>query len=210
MAKKKYYAVRKGRSVGIFDTWDECKAQVTGYSSAEYKSFTNIDDAKAFIDGETSEAQIDDTGDVEVKEGQTLIRAYVDVSLDRRTRRYAGGVVILVGDEEIEISEMGNDKTLVSMHNVAGELLGAIKAMEWVANSGIENPQLVIYHDYEGIHKWASGDWKANKEGTQSYVKTYNRYASIFDIRFVKVKAHSGDKYNEIADQLAKKALDLI
>ena len=27
------------------------------------------------------------------------------------------------------------------------------------------------------------------------------------DIRFVKVKAHAGNKYNELADRLAKKAL---
>lgn len=210
MAKKKYYAVRKGRKTGIFDTWDECKAQVTGYSSAEYKSFTQKEEAEQFVLGDEKRIEIDEKGDTEAKEGYTLIKAYVDGSFDRRTRRYGGGAIILVGNEEIEISEMGNERELVSMHNVAGELLGAIRAMEWVSKSGIEKPQLVIYHDYEGIHKWASGDWKANKEGTQSYVRIYNKYASEFDIQFVKVKAHSGDKYNEIADQLAKKALDLI
>ena len=30
------------------------------------------------------------------------------------------------------------------------------------------------------------------------------------DIKFVKVKGHSGDKYNDIADKLAKKALGII
>ena len=36
----KYYAVKNGRKIGIFETWDECKAQVEGFSGAEYKSFT--------------------------------------------------------------------------------------------------------------------------------------------------------------------------
>ena len=26
---KKFYAVRKGRKIGIFTTWDECRAQYT-------------------------------------------------------------------------------------------------------------------------------------------------------------------------------------
>lgn len=40
MAKKqKFYVVWKGRKTGIFTSWDECAAQVTGYPDAEYKSF---------------------------------------------------------------------------------------------------------------------------------------------------------------------------
>ena len=35
----KIYAVRKGRKTGIFQTWDETKEQVDGFSGAEYKSF---------------------------------------------------------------------------------------------------------------------------------------------------------------------------
>ena len=45
----KYYAVKNGRKIGIFETWDECKAQVDGYSGAEYKSFTAEADALAFM-----------------------------------------------------------------------------------------------------------------------------------------------------------------
>ena len=39
MAKKKFYAVRQGRKIGMFLTWDECKKQVMGYPGAIYKSF---------------------------------------------------------------------------------------------------------------------------------------------------------------------------
>ena len=39
MAKKKFYVVWKGHKTGIFTTWDECSAQVSGYSGAAYKSF---------------------------------------------------------------------------------------------------------------------------------------------------------------------------
>ncbi|HMY85263.1 MAG TPA: ribonuclease H family protein [Saprospiraceae bacterium] len=47
MAKKKpkFYVVWKGRNVGIFDTWDDCKAQVFGFEGAQYKSFDSREEA---------------------------------------------------------------------------------------------------------------------------------------------------------------------
>ena len=41
MTKQKFYVVWKGRKTGVFSTWKECSAQVTGYTGAEYKSFEN-------------------------------------------------------------------------------------------------------------------------------------------------------------------------
>ncbi len=39
MAKVKYYGVKRGLVPGVYTSWDECKAQVDGFSGAEYKSF---------------------------------------------------------------------------------------------------------------------------------------------------------------------------
>ena len=47
----KYYAVKNGRKIGIFESWDECKLQVDGFSGAEYKSFTKKEEAKAYLEG---------------------------------------------------------------------------------------------------------------------------------------------------------------
>ena len=46
---KKFYAVAKGRKAGIFETWDECKAQVDGFSASRYKSFKTRQEAVAFL-----------------------------------------------------------------------------------------------------------------------------------------------------------------
>jgi len=70
--------------------------------------------------------------------------------------------------------------------------------------------EIIIYHDYEGIAKWCLGEWKTNKEGTKAYKEYYNSLKDKVNIRFVKVKGHSNDKYNDMADMLAKKALGLI
>ena len=46
MPKQKYYVVWKGRKTGVFTTWQECSAQVTGFNGAEYKSFENREAAE--------------------------------------------------------------------------------------------------------------------------------------------------------------------
>jgi ribonuclease HI len=208
---KKYYAVRQGLTKGIFMTWAECQASTKGYSGAEFKSFKTLNEAEAYLDTDQA-SQIEDVNIIDGNNGNddVIARAYVDGSYDHRTKRYAGGAVIIIGEEEIHIYEAGDDTELAAMRNVAGELLGAIRAMEWVYNHkdaiGIE--KLIIYHDYEGIAKWATKGWEAKKKGTQQYVTKFNEFSTSFEIDFVKVLAHSGDYYNELADQLAKKALD--
>ena len=49
MSKKKYYAVKVGKTPGIYFTWADCSAQVTGYKGAKFKSFTTIEEALEFI-----------------------------------------------------------------------------------------------------------------------------------------------------------------
>lgn len=45
-----YYAVRKGRKPGIYETWAECEAQVKKFTGAQFKKFSTQSEAQAFID----------------------------------------------------------------------------------------------------------------------------------------------------------------
>ncbi|KAJ3972292.1 ribonuclease H-like domain-containing protein [Lentinula raphanica] len=51
MAKSKdgYYAVRKGRVIGVYTTWNECEQQVKGYTGAAFKKFFSKAEAEAFV-----------------------------------------------------------------------------------------------------------------------------------------------------------------
>lgn len=53
MAKKKqkYYTVWKGHNTGVFDNWNDCKAQIKDYQGALYKSFPTFEAAKAAFKG---------------------------------------------------------------------------------------------------------------------------------------------------------------
>lgn len=215
---KKFYAVRKGRKTGIFTTWDECKSQVHGFPCAEYKSFLTLEDAKAFMQlGMEGENQLPFEDEKEEKPSSESLSqtatepelvAYVDGSFDQSTKQFSYGMVILENGEEKTFYKKFSDPSLVSMRNVAGEIMGARAAMEYaIANN---KKRLVIYHDYEGIAKWPLGLWKANKEGTIAYKAYYDEAKTKVSIRFQKVTGHSGDKYNDYADQLAKQALGLV
>ena len=46
----KFYAVKEGRIPGIYLNWEECKAQVNGYSGAVYKSFSSKSEAHSFME----------------------------------------------------------------------------------------------------------------------------------------------------------------
>lgn len=194
--KQKFYAVRNGHKIGVFDTWDECKASVDGFSGAEYKSFKTYDEAIAFVRGENIGADIHDG-----------VAAYVDGSFNAGTNVFACGVVMLVNGEEITFNQAYDDAELAKMRNVAGEICGSILAMRYCIKNSIDT--LHLYYDYEGIEKWCTGVWKTNKPGTQRYKEFYDSVKDTLTVVFHKVKGHSGDKYNDMADALAKEAANI-
>ena len=200
---KKYYAVRAGRKTGVFTTWDECKSAVSGFSGAAYKSFTNKDDALDFVNGSIKEVK-----NKEEDEKQSEAFAYVDGSYDDTTKSYSYGMVMMHKEEKLHFFKKFEQDDMSDMRNVAGEIEGSMAAMKYCMDHNIKS--ISIFYDYEGIEKWCNGDWKAKKEGTKRYVKFYEDVSKYVDVDFIKVKGHSGDKYNDLADELAKRALGLI
>ena len=49
--KKKYYTVWKGHHTGVFESWNDCKAQIKDFQGAQYKSFATFDAAKKALKG---------------------------------------------------------------------------------------------------------------------------------------------------------------
>jgi len=49
--KKKYYTVWKGHHTGVFESWDDCKAQIKDFQGAQYKSFATFEAAKKALKG---------------------------------------------------------------------------------------------------------------------------------------------------------------
>ena len=203
---KKYYAVRVGKTPGIYLTWDDCKAMVDGYPGAKYKSFSNIAEAEAFLEGAAYQQQLDKPA---VETAQTQVTnqeayAFVDGSYNVVTKVYGYGGFLVADGTKYILQGSGLDEEMAAMRNVAGEILGSMAAVNKALELGLS--QLNIYYDYNGIEMWATGAWKRNKAGTIAYYEFMQSIKDKIDVRFMKVKGHSGIEGNEEADRLAKEA----
>lgn len=49
----KYYAVKKGRHPGIYNTWEECQNEVNQFKNAQFKSFTSKEEAWNYLNENT-------------------------------------------------------------------------------------------------------------------------------------------------------------
>ena len=198
----KFYAVKNGYHTGIYNTWEECRKEVSGYSGAQYKSFGTLEDAEEYL-GINQQISLFDEN---IPQKNTAV-AYVDGSYNTSTKIFGCGVVIFYDGKDITFSKSFSDPEMATMRNVAGEIEGAKLAMRYCLDNNIE--EIDIYYDYEGIEKWCTGAWKTNKDGTIAYRQFYNDASKRLKVNFIKVKGHSGDKYNDMADRLAKDAVGI-
>ena len=191
MAQKKFYAVKQGRTPGIYTTWAECQKQTVGFKGAKFKGFVTRAEADAYMnDTEVLVAPV---------EG---VVAYVDGSYFNG--EYSWGMVIYEdGQLRYKANGKGTSAEAAKLHNVAGEVEGAMQAVLWAEAQGIEH--ITICHDYVGISEWALGHWKTNTPLTAQYAEFMKARSKL--VTFVKVAGHTGVEGNELADELAKAAL---
>lgn len=188
------YAVRTGRKPGLYESWAECRAQVNGYSGAEYKKVKTEEEGKAYIGiGGSTEPQRE-----ELRYGY-----YVDGSYNSKTEQY-GYAVLIVGKNGLFQENGPTPPRFRGSNNVGSELYAAVRALEIMLEFNGKYPQ-VVYYDYEGIYKFINC-WEARKELPKYYRMRMEDLLCRLngDVSFIKVEAHSGDMYNSIVDTLAK------
>lgn len=199
MSAKKFYAVKEGRNKGIFFSWDECQKQTKGYPGAVFKSFENVEEAVAFIN---QEKEI-------TPPKKNITEFYIDGSFNNQTKEIGCGIVMLKDDKVIqEISFKVTDEKLIEYRNVAGEVMASLYAINTAIKENIK--EINIYYDYTGVEKWTTGEWQAKNYLTKKYKELYDKTTNKINVTFVKVKSHSNNKYNDLADKLAKRTCGLI
>lgn len=203
MAAKKYYAVKKGKKTGIFLSWAECKAAVDGFPGAEYRGFTDEEEALCYL-GELPGTAAGSQQEELPQEGTLL--AYVDGSYQETVGKYAFGCVFILPDGRI-YTEFGNGDNPESLRqrNVAGEMLGAMYAVKTAMLNGFQAVE--IRYDYQGIEKWVTGEWRSKTELTRKYALAMREWSGQIRVSFTKVAAHTNVRFNELADRTAKRGL---
>ena len=217
MAKRKFYAVRVGKVPGIYQTWGQAEEQVKGFSGAEYKAFSTLEEAERYISLKPDDFIIEEDGIDNInKEIQTVIDnlesgqviAFVDGSYSPDAdgkEKYGFGAVLITRESEVNLFRAYVNIDYMDSRNVAGEIEGARQSILWAIENG--KKEIIIYYDYEGIEKWATKEWRSNKKLTKEYSKFYDEKSKLIKVKFKHTKAHSGIVYNERADELAKRSL---
>lgn len=181
MAKNKYYAVRVGVNPGVYNTWSECEKQVKGVSGAEYKSFLSLEEAEQYVsdinnnlESKNNINSLSDELNSKIEKAisnlaENEIIAFVDGSYDKAQNKSSFGVIILSHNNNRDnlyktfTKELGEE--FVSLANVAVELEAVKESINWALK--YKKSKITIYYDYEGIEKWAKGEWKANNSVTK-------------------------------------------
>jgi len=202
---KKIYAVKIGRNPGIYHSLADCKREVSKFPGAIFQRFDCMETAREFLYGASPRKNFAFGAKVDK---DVILHAYIDGSFLESIDKYGYGIVLVVNGEILEeLSGSGSDNPLSNMRNVAGEIVGAQRAIKFAASHGYRH--LVIHHDYLGVANFCTERWVAKNGTTRNYQAFYKEKARDLKIEFKWVKAHTGNEFNERADDLARMALGL-
>ena len=199
---KKYYAVAKGRKVGIFNTWDEVKDLVDGFPNSKYESFETLEEAQKYLSGDEPVFLWDS-----IKNNQIII--YTDGScIDS-----IGGYGYLTIDNDVITPVCGKVRIDFCTREIA-ELYAiymSLVCMVQEHNKSLVDLGATIYTDskycIDCLTEW-NHNWKNNGWVTSEPVKNVELIRAILgisvglNIKYKHIKDH-GQKYNEWADRLA-------
>lgn len=200
-----------------FKTKEEANAFFQDTEKETNTFFQDTKEVNAFFqDTEKVNAFFQDTEEQEnnkkaVETYEDCIHAYVDGSC-LGNKAYSYGLVLVKNNKLIHLDYgVGKgDKSILKSHQIGGEFLGAMKAM--LKAKDLNAKKLIIYYDYEGIRSIANGNHKAKtpvSKGYFDFLQKFKENHPTIEIEYIKVKAHSGNDFNEIVDGLAKLALDI-
>lgn len=153
---RKFYVVWKGFSPGIYDSWEECKLQVTGFPGAEYKSFDSQEAATKAYRGDYNE-QIQLLRSIAMNRRETVnYEAIPDIikdsiAVDGACSGNPGpmeyrGVDVMTGAEIFHVGPLAD-----GTNNVA-EYLALIHVLAFLKKTN--NTKTVVYSDSRTALSW--------------------------------------------------------
>jgi len=207
-----FYAVKNGRTIGIFLNWVDCDNSVKGYTNALYKKFDTKKEADDFINNsETDEDPVDFSPEYYV---------YTDGACSNNGKQNAlAGIGIYFGVDDIRnVSKRIAGKQT----NNAAELSAIIETYSIIENDILSGKNITIVTDSLYSIKCTSSygekcsvqGWDKNIPNKELVKTCYHMYKDKPNVRFIHIKAHTNNTDvhsigNNGADLLANNAIGL-
>lgn len=197
----KYYAIRKGKKTGIFNKWSEVQELIKGFSGAEYKSFKTLEEAEIYLNNITEDI-IDNT---------SIPTFYIDGSYNSKNNIIGWGGVLVYNNKLIDYFFDGEEYSEKCLEQNSRNIKGEINAVKEAINLSKwhDLKEFAIGYDYNGLKYWALGEWKTNIPLTKEFKEWFQRETKDLKVHWIKIKSHTGHKYNEMADKFAKRGAKL-
>lgn len=203
-----FYAVAKGRHIGVFSTWKECQSSVIGFPNARFKKFETREEAEQFIHPNPDL--------VTRKDSDTDYYVYTDGGCSNNGKRNAVagiGIFFGVGDSRNVSIRIQGKQT-----NNTAELTAILEAYPLIEED-IEGKRITIVSDSEyAIRCVTSYGDKCEKQGwpeipNRELVKRVYELYKGTSVQFMHVDAHTNrmDVHsvgNRHADALATMSLN--
>jgi len=237
------YAVHKGRAPGVYRTWDLCKAQVDRFPGARYQRFAGAkarSRAEGFVRSGVAEAQPGGektVGAADPSAAPPHRRGYLPTDYWRQAhagQEMSGGEPLTVYTDGSKAGygvwfgsgDRRNFKehfTLANPTNNRSELMGAIRALEVIADREYAAPDAagrprerlictdstyVIDCVSEWYPKWQASGWRGGTIRNRALIERLVRLCTEAPVSFFWTPGHDGVEGNEGADRLAKSGSD--
>ncbi|TMT00056.1 hypothetical protein FD688_04960 [Apilactobacillus kunkeei] len=217
----KFYAVRKGKKPGIYNTWDECKNQVNGFPGAEYKSFKTQSEAKAYMGLKKT-----------VKKAAPKMSRNGSIKLysDGGSRNHGNKLGQHVKDDDKAAWAyliIRNGKKYYDSDGEFGatnnkmEVLGLVNALRYIIKQGWQNESIDAILDSKyvldsitkgWINSWRRRGWK---KSDGSVIKNKNEFIQLSSLlgqfkhlNFKWTKGHADNEGNNFVDKLLNDTMD--
>ena len=228
MAENKFYAVKKGRLTGIFNTWPECDQQVKGFPGAVFKGFPTEQAARAWLSGEPEFLSLfpDDAGTAKRPSAKPKPRTdspspaeneppadyivYTDGSCLRNPDGPGGYAAVIMSMQDGEIREIVGGEP--STTNNRMELRAGIEALRSLP-SGVtvdfhtDSTYMKNGFTNNWLRNWKRNGWKTatgDPVKNQDLWRALDEAFSLRTVRFHWLPGHRGYRWNERCDELAR------
>lgn len=213
-----FYAVKRGRVPGIYETWKETTSNVYGVKYPIFRRFECIEDAEAFMQQE------EETETPTVLEDERTLVCFTDgacVNNGKRTAR-ASYAVVWPEHEELNMAKLQDDGC--GHTNNRAEMTAVINAIEQANKLDPSfTKQLIVFSDStlivntisDWMWKWKERGWKKTDGNLASNLDLVMKVDELMKNRKVimrHVKAHTKKKdwasnNNRLVDQMARDVL---
>lgn len=233
---RKYYAVKKGRHPGIYLTWPACQREVVGFSGAIYRSFTDENEAKAWLKTnqqpgprKVSEQLTLDLGSQQPQPSQfsaNVIKLFTDGGSRnhgnkrgqhvRKDDKAAWAYLIRVGDKKItgtggEWGATNNRMEIMALINALQKLI----ENQWQEQAIIAtlDSHYVLDPITKGwLYGWRRRGWTTSTGKTVANMELWQELLRLLpqfrNLQFQWTKGHADNLGNNIVDELLNKTMD--